>query len=289
MTAPPSANADYFRLRAEWLRFKNHVIDSNTELPTLAAVLDDVRRLMEERGTLGLVYLDLGADGQSRDASTGGRPTTSCCAAFAQHAGVAARGRPPRARATSIAVMSVRSDKFLVFLRGPGRRSPRRGLALEGRARRLRERVVRSPARPPAAGRRGPARPSDMGHALMYRDPMLRAERSIHRALDEAMLMTLRQRTRDEDRARPGPGRDHRRAAQVDTLYQPILDLRTRARARATRSSRAAPPADAVRGRGAALRAGRAHGPAARPGAAVPGARPRTRRAVTCRRAPSSS
>ena len=63
MTAPPSANEEYFRLRAEWLRFKNHVIDSNTGLPTLVAVLDDVRRLMEERGTLGLVYLDLGADG----------------------------------------------------------------------------------------------------------------------------------------------------------------------------------------------------------------------------------
>ena len=37
MTAPPSANEEYFRLRAEWLRFKNHVIDSNTGLPTLAA------------------------------------------------------------------------------------------------------------------------------------------------------------------------------------------------------------------------------------------------------------
>ena len=48
MTIPDES--DYFRLRAEWLRFKNHVFDANTELPTLAAVLDDVRRLMEERG-----------------------------------------------------------------------------------------------------------------------------------------------------------------------------------------------------------------------------------------------
>ena len=44
--APPPGENDYFRLRAEWLRFKNHVFDANTQLPTLAAVLDDVRRLM---------------------------------------------------------------------------------------------------------------------------------------------------------------------------------------------------------------------------------------------------
>ncbi len=65
MTSPsPPREADYFRLRAEWLRFKNHVYDTNTELPTLAAALDDVRRLMEERGTLGLLYFDLSGDGQ---------------------------------------------------------------------------------------------------------------------------------------------------------------------------------------------------------------------------------
>ena len=63
MTAPPPPDGEYFRLRAEWLRFKNHVFDTNTGLPTLSAVLDDVRRLMEERGTLALVYLDLGAEG----------------------------------------------------------------------------------------------------------------------------------------------------------------------------------------------------------------------------------
>ena len=63
--------ADYFRLRAEWLRFKNHVFDSNTELPTLAAVMDDVRRLMEERGSLGVVYLDLAAEPGSEAARDG--------------------------------------------------------------------------------------------------------------------------------------------------------------------------------------------------------------------------
>ena len=75
---PPPGETDYFRLRAEWLRFKNHVFDANTELPTLAAVLDDVRRLMEERGVVGLVFLDVGSDGEAEPLQ--GWPTTRSCA-----------------------------------------------------------------------------------------------------------------------------------------------------------------------------------------------------------------
>ena len=52
-------------MRAEWLRFKSQIFDPTTELPTLSAILDDVRRLMEDRGSLGLAYLDLGADAQA--------------------------------------------------------------------------------------------------------------------------------------------------------------------------------------------------------------------------------
>ena len=102
-----------------------------------------------------------------------------------------------------VAVMSVRSDKFLVFLRG-GDGAPLDADSIEGRARRLRERIVEALPAHLGPGVEQPVT-FDLGYALMYRDPMLRAERSIHRALDEAMLLALRQRTRDEDR-RPGLG-----------------------------------------------------------------------------------
>jgi EAL domain-containing protein (putative c-di-GMP-specific phosphodiesterase class I)/GGDEF domain-containing protein len=223
MSPTASPNEEYFRLRAEWLRFKNHVIDSNTGLPTLAAVLDDVRRLMEERGTLALIYIDLGADGhvepvhgwQAFDELLRGFARTLVSLREAGHLG-------PR---DIIAAMSVRSDKFLLFLRG-GDGSSVDATALEARTRRLRERIVEAlPAHLPA----GVELPVtfDMGHALMYRDAMLRAERSIHRALDEAMFMALRQRTRDEDRRAHGLD-EILAAGQLHTLYQPILDLRTR-------------------------------------------------------------
>ena len=222
MTPPASPSEEYFRLRAEWLRFKNHVIDSNTSLPTLAAVLDDVRRLMEERGTLALVYLDLGADGHVEPVH-GWQAFDDLLRGFARTLASLRDGGHLSSRDV-IAALSVRSDKFLLFLRGDG--ASLDPAALEARTRRLRERIVETlPAQVPA----GVELPVtfDMGYAVMYRDPMLRAERSIHRALDEAMFMAFRQRTRDEDRRAHGLDEILARG-QLHTLYQPILDLKTR-------------------------------------------------------------
>ena len=102
-----------------------------------------------------------------------------------------------------VAVMSVRSDKFL---RLPARRATaaaRRGVPGGAGPSGCASRSWRRCPRALPAGRRAPG-DLPQGHALMYRDPMLRAERSIHRALDEAMFMSLRQRTRDEDRRAQG-------------------------------------------------------------------------------------
>ena len=50
---------DYYRLRTEWLRFKSQLFDGMTGLPALPAVLEDIRRMVEDRGFAD-VRLDLG-------------------------------------------------------------------------------------------------------------------------------------------------------------------------------------------------------------------------------------
>ena len=60
MTTP---EADYYRLRTEWLRFKSQLFDGLTGLPALPAVMEDVRRIVESRGAAEVVYLDLGRSG----------------------------------------------------------------------------------------------------------------------------------------------------------------------------------------------------------------------------------
>ncbi len=224
MTAPSPPEGDYFRLRAEWLRFKNHVFDANTELPTLAAVLDDVRRLMEERGTVGIVYLDVGGDALTEPLH-GWQSYDELLQGFAG-ALLALRDEGLLGPRDIVAAMGVRSDKFLLFIRGQEAQAFEPA-SLDVRAGRIRERLEQAVPAQVHDGVRAPLTFHE-GHALMYRDPMLRAERSIHRALDEAMFMSLRQRTRDEDR-RTLALDEIIAGDQIITLFQPIVDLRTRA------------------------------------------------------------
>ena len=222
MTPPSPPEGDYERLHGEWLRFRGQVVDATTDLPTLSAVLDDVRRLMEERGTIGVVYLDVGGEGAA-EPLRGAEDYDAVLARFAK-ALLGLKGEGIIGPRDIAATLGVRSDKYLLFVRAH-ESLPVELAALESRARRIRERLEQAMADPGGDG----AAPVvlHVGHALMYRDPMLRAERSIHRALDEAMFMSLRQRTREEDR-RMHALDEVIAGDQIITLFQPIVDLRTR-------------------------------------------------------------
>jgi EAL domain-containing protein (putative c-di-GMP-specific phosphodiesterase class I) len=212
-----SVEADHDRLQAEWLRFRAHVVDGATGLPTLAAVLDDVRRLTEERGTAGLVYLDL-ARPEGGVAPEGQAPSDPVLQMA--HALVSLKADGGLGPRDIVALLSVRSDKFLVFLRGGESTGGDLGGG-EARLHRLREQVqgaLRQLYPPPQ-----PLPVFRLGHSLLFRDPMLRTERSLHRALDEAMFQTLRERTAETERR--SQGLEEILAGGVVTLFQPIVDL----------------------------------------------------------------
>lgn len=211
---------EYFLLRSEWLRFKNHLFDSATELPALAAVLDDVRRLLEERGTLGLVYLDL-ADAARLEALHGWQWYDETLRAFAR-ALLDLKAHDYLAARDMVVMLSVRSDKFLLIL-GGARPSSLEPANLDPLVARLRDRILETlPDRLP------PGAPNPFvfhhGHALLHRDPMLRAERALYRALDEAMHMSLRQRSRNEDQSTRSLD-ELIQGEQIVTQYQPIVRL----------------------------------------------------------------
>lgn len=221
MTAPSvKGGPDYFRLRAEWLRFKNHVFDSDVELETLAAVLDDARRLLEERGSLGLVYLDPGSNGQT-ESLHGWQAYDEVVRGVAETL-KSLRQDGILGMRDLIATLGIRSDKFILFVAGP-KGAPLDAAKLEGLVARLRERLAAELPRRVTDALAIPVL-LEYGYALLHRDPMLRAERAVHRALDEAMLMAQRQRARDEDQRAQGL---HAliESQHVVTLYQPILNL----------------------------------------------------------------
>jgi hypothetical protein len=114
---------DYYRLRTEWLRFKSQLFDGLTGLPALPAVLEDIRRMVEDRGFADVIYLDLGR--------SGGHETQLGWAAYDQAVREFARlllslkESGVLGAQDIVCVDTVRSDRFLLFLgEGDAKRRP---------------------------------------------------------------------------------------------------------------------------------------------------------------------
>jgi len=168
------SQADYYRLRTEWLRLKSHLVDSVTGLPTFAAVLERARRLLDEKGGLDIVYLDLGRSG-AHEAKLGWERYDGTVQEFAVRLGGLGESAGV-VEGDIVCVHTGRSDRFLLLLGAPAEPTPikeRRARVLDA----LQSRV---------------ARRLGVGHARVLPNPMVRPERAIQQAVADAMMMSLR-------------------------------------------------------------------------------------------------
>ena len=215
---------DYLRLRAEWLQYKNQVFDSNTGLPTLDLLLDDVRRLLERAGSVILVYLDLSGD-TSYEAACGWHAYDELLRGFARTLLRLREELVPRPEL--IGTLAVRSDKFVLFLAGTGQNGrpvepQTAGVLVADVQAHIRERF---PARAQEAIAGPPA--LRCGHALIHRNSRLHTEKAVHEALDEARGMSLQRHSDEQDRR--VRALDAVIAEQrVGALFQPIVHLHDR-------------------------------------------------------------
>ncbi|MCM2255395.1 MAG: EAL domain-containing protein [Vicinamibacteria bacterium] len=181
--------------------------------------MDDVRRLIEERGSVAIVYLDLATGGQV-ETQHGWQAYDELLRDFAGALG-GLREKGPMAHRDLIAVTAVRSDKFVVILGGGARAfdPPAAQAASDRLCQSLRGALE---VRSRSAGSAPPA--FHAGHALVYRDPMLRAERAVQRAVDEALRASRAARAKEDDAS----------ARRIDALvtegrvfgwFQPIVSL----------------------------------------------------------------
>jgi EAL domain-containing protein (putative c-di-GMP-specific phosphodiesterase class I) len=206
---------DYYRLRTEWLRYKGHLFDSLTGLPALAAVFEDVRKLLEAQRGVELLYVDLGRSGW-HETELGWAIYDGVVKEFA--AIVRACREAALLAPTDVACLStVRSDRFLVFLGGNGTLSAqaRRGRVLQA----LRDAIKRAPEGSALRGIRVAA-----GHSRLGEQPMTRAERVIQHAVSEAVLMSLLER-QGADSARHEALAALIAGAHVRAVFHPIVRL----------------------------------------------------------------
>jgi len=181
--------ADYYRLRTEWLRFKSQLFDGLTALPALAAIVEDVRRLVEANGSSDVVYLDLGRSGR-HETKLGWAAYDGTVRDFARLL-ASLRENGVLSAEDLICLHTVRSDRFLIFM---GRQDPELFKAGRRTASIRRDRIVS--ALQSAIGKASPdsgLHPIRLaaGHARIENDPVVRSERAIQQAVSDAMLMSL--------------------------------------------------------------------------------------------------
>ena len=179
-------------LRMEWLQFRSRLYDTLTGLPTLPALIEDLRRMIEASGSAHVVYLDLGRSGW-QETQLGWEAYDEAVREFARVlAGLRSSGE--LGEKDVHCVDTVRSDRFILFLAGTAgeslaqalRRADDRRKALVGR---LRQELDQAPP----AGLLHAIRLTE-GHAHVQYDPMVRIERAVQQGVTDAMLMSLVQR-----------------------------------------------------------------------------------------------
>ena len=183
-----ASQSDYYRLRTEWLRFKSQLFDGLTALPALAAVVDDVRALIEAHGSADVVYLDLGRSG-GHETNLGWSAYDEAVREFASLLG-SLRETGALAPDDIVCLNIVRSDRFLIFL--ARRDDPLSRSAAAHRERlvsAVRQRIAETPSGSPLRALRLAA-----GHARLAPEPGVRPERAIHQAVTDAMAVSLLER-----------------------------------------------------------------------------------------------
>lgn len=222
--SPPNPSAgdlsDADAMRAEWLQNRARLHDLSTGLPTLPAVVDEVRRHLEDHGSIALLTFALATERQVeetwgwqlyddliRDFVTGLR-------------GLAEKGDLPTG---VFCVPAVRSDEVLCFVPTNARNGSDVSLAdwLASLASRMDGFVASFLADHLTSLDRYS---SHVGQALILFDPKVRVERAVYRGLTEARGEVFKRTANAEERGveiLKGILSEKR----IVSLFQPIHDL----------------------------------------------------------------
>jgi EAL domain-containing protein (putative c-di-GMP-specific phosphodiesterase class I) len=207
---------DARRLRAEWLQFRARLHDSDSGLPTLAGVVDDLRRQLEEGSSVGVFTLSLHVEQQLEEAwgwQAYDRLVVEFIRALKADRG---NGQVPDGM---LCLPAVRSDEVFLFVRLDA------GAALEAdfadRARQLDSYVKDFLAqRLPNSERFR----NYVGSSVILSDPKVRVERLIYRGIRQARGQGYDRSARAEIR-----GTEVLRSiiaeGRINPVFQPIFDL----------------------------------------------------------------
>lgn len=211
---------DTLNLRAEWLQYRTRLFDRGTGLPTLPAVVDDLRRHLEDNGAIALLAFMLTPDRQVEE-RWGWQAYDAMIRDFVQavHERLA-EGPLHNAR---ICLPAVRSDELLTFIPvengllasgSPGEWLSRLASDLEQFVREFLGKRLQSLDRYEA----------HVGQAVIVFDPKVRVERVVYRGVREARGELYRRTAAAEQRGIRAL-KEILARREIVSLFQPIFRL----------------------------------------------------------------
>ena len=210
---------DYFVLRAEWLKYKSNLFDKNTGLPTVSIVIDDARKIAEEHGTIGLILIDIGRQ-KNFETTYGWQVYDEIIKEFSL---ILEETRLEVLQSKDfIAISHIRGDAFLVFL-NPSAGKSWTDPALEIMSERIRNSIRKKMER--FVNYRWHANfIFHTGYASVERDPTVRFERLIERAIEKAREMSGKQMENEMIRSYISLQKIITQGSIV-TYFQPIVNM----------------------------------------------------------------
>jgi len=213
MEAKPSR--EYYALQAEWLRYKSRLYDKATGLPTLGAVIEEVRKLSEESPEVGVILLAV--DRSLHLEEIHGWQYYDAFLASAVERLEGSRGRII-APQDIIAVNGIRGDQIWLFVKC--RTEPYRHLeSLQTKLMALLSEVGTVGSKEEGAGRVFLS-----GASMLERDARIRFERLLYQAIERASHSAYQRLESHRDRLLRML-RHLLDSQGLVTLFQPIFDL----------------------------------------------------------------
>lgn len=211
---------DTLNLRAEWLQYRTRLFDRGTGLPTLPAVVDDLRRHLEDNGAIALIAFMLTPDRQLEE-RWGWQAYDAMIRDFAEALRVRFAESP--FRNARICVPAVRSDEVLTFIPvengllasgSPGEWLARVASDLEAFVREFLAKRLQGVDRYEA----------HVGQSLIVFDPKVRVERVVYRGVREARGELFRRTAAAEQRGILAL-KEILARREIVSVFQPIFTL----------------------------------------------------------------
>jgi len=221
VNSPPSDDpSDSFR--AEAVRLKSALVDRTTGLPSYAMLVDDLRALLEHRRRLGVVHVEI-ADLDLVESLYGWQVLDRILSrASSRLKGALGETLPS---GTLLGGNGPGGDRFVAFLPSAEGGAPIDPAYLERVAQEIQKDLDSSFDGGEFDGLSPPLR-FRAGHALLSEDPFYRFERRVHSVVEEARTMPARRESR-RDGSREAELRRIIEDAAVETLFQPVVDLKS--------------------------------------------------------------